>query len=256
VAFPLILACGSPSHAQVDSTSRAIAKKLAREPVVLDHVYVNGVLVEDTPEARLSQSDSTDRAKVFQYLDQIFIHGVPYDAAQELGPQAVPILEALLDGESHHEWRSTIVVTIAFLAEHRAFPILRSFTWDRFRGEVDLSTFQALTSAQSVLGASQAPQAVEYLVRGADPASWQGIRWTFGRYRGSVLYLLLSKLAINGLGLTGSARAAEVLANLKRHPFASEQVSNIDEAITRNEGVRRMGLAEYLRHREAEGYKR
>jgi hypothetical protein len=223
VATALILgACATPVNAEVESTS-----------------------------VRLSMADSAKRAEVVRYLDQIFVHGVPYDYARELGPEAVPILEAYLDSDSHHVWRSTIVATIAFLAGRRAFPILRRFTWERFHGEVDLSTFQALTATQSVLGAVQGSEAVEYLAKGTNPDSWKGIPWSFGTYHGEKLHLLMSKVAINGLGLTGTARAAEVLEKLRRHPFAPQQLSNINEALPRNEEVRKIGLAEYLRRRDS-----
>ncbi|HEX7078103.1 MAG TPA: hypothetical protein VF363_06770 [Candidatus Eisenbacteria bacterium] len=191
--------------------------------------------------------DSTKRAQVLAFLDQIFVHGVPYEDAHALGPEAVPILHQLLEDDQYRSERSAIIAAIAFIGAPESFGILLDFSWHRPRGEVDLDTFQALMAVQSVMGTLRTREAIDYLAAGVSPQFWEAIPWTFGRYHGAERDLYLSKTAINGLSYTGSRRAAEVLARLKKKPFSPRQQSNIEEGIVRNAAIRSAGLVEYIR---------
>jgi hypothetical protein len=161
----------------------------------------------------------------------------------------------MLRDEDQKSWWSNIVTTIGYIGHCTGYDTLRSFTWDRFEGEVDLETFQALIAAQGVLGhiaAFDCARALEEIETGVDPRSWNGLPWKYRNWEGRKLAVLWSKLSINALSYTGKEGSASVLARLQEHPYAESQRSNIEEGISRNEMIKSVGLQEFERVRSEE----
>ena len=102
---------------------------------------------------------------------------------------------------------------------------------------------QALVLVNQALGfRAHDPEtrAVEYLVEGADPATWQSreLRWTYKGWPEGSPDILMAKRAANGLGLAGNAAARARLEELARRlPDADSELwrflgPNVEEAIT------------------------
>jgi hypothetical protein len=160
---------------------------------------------------------------------------------------------ALLGDEEHkHDW-ANVVQTICYIGTPAGFEPLRAFIQDRFRGEVDSETFVALGTAQSCLGliAATSPAALDYLIKGTDPAYWSTLRWTHEGREGMKLGILWSKLTINALSMTGTPRAGEALEKLQRSAYSERQRSNIEEGLVRHKKIMEIALIDYLFKRQA-----
>jgi hypothetical protein len=202
-----------------------------------------------TPNSVVSTAafqDSALAGRIHDFVVSGFHHGVPYKIAHDFGPEGLPILARMLDDDDYHDHRDNIVTTIAWIGDPQGFPILRSFLLDRFSGEVDIHTFQALAVTPSVMGAIRDSKVTDFLVDHVDPAAWKEVRWSFETNRDEKLRVLLSKTAINGLSLAGTSRAGSVLAKLKKKPYSTRQVPNIEEGIKRNAEIASKGLEEYM----------
>lgn len=145
------------------------------------------------------------------------------------------------------KWRR-IVGTIAYIGTPRSFHVLRSLMWFRFKGPVDNETWKALLAVPNVMGAiPDSPEApvIQYLEKGTNPAYWDDLPWSVPEQYGN-RSITLSKVSINGLACTGSARAASVLARLKEKPYSPRQKPNIEEGLRINHEVQTKGLGAYL----------
>lgn len=194
--------------------------------------------------------DLEDTVRMF--IQRQYVHGVPYAEARALGAPALPVLEKCLADEDFKPYWTNAVTTIGFLGEAAGYPVLRHFVRERFAGDVDITTFQALIAAQGVLGhiaAWDVPEALRDLEAGVDPAAWADLRWSYGNYRGEKLGLLWSKLTINALANSGQPSARRVLENLQANPFSDKQRSNVAEGLVRHAAIARKGLVVFEHER-------
>ena len=183
------------------------------------------------------------------------IHGVPYDDARKLGPQALPELYRTLrsDADKAHWWKA--VIAIGAIGEPTSFDSLHSFTWGRFKGEIDLDTFKAQTSTFYAMGSlpgNEGRRSIGYLIRGADQESWIDLPWSYGTSSEWVRQKL-SRSSIAGLGLTGSVRAEEFLRSLESQSHGAGELSVIRTALKRNSEIRRVGRSQFERATREEG---
>ncbi len=204
------------------------------------------------PGAALGASEDDVRL----FVQQTYVHGVPFDGARALGQDALPVLEKLLGADEYKPYWVNIVTTAGYIGGGEASRILRDFVWNRFEGEVDRESFQALIAAQGITGhATWADdEAISNdLDKGVDPSHWAGLKWTYRRYQGQALGLLWSKLTINALSYSNHPRASVILAELATRPFAEQQRSNIDEGLSRHaEIVRAGGIVQFEQARNRE----
>jgi len=210
-------------------------------------------LLLSTP-AMGAESSSTLDDTLQTFVGKTYYYGVPYKQAHELGPRAVPTLTRLLQSDaSKGDWEN-IVGTIAYIGSPECFEPLRAFVQDRFKGEVDIETFQALIDAQISMGpaARHSAAGVEFLERGANPANWSGLQWTYRHYTGDLRGLLWSRLSITALSHTGSARAGVILTDLNRHPYSEKQRDAITEGLARHQEISLVGVERYVEDHVAE----
>ena len=188
--------------------------------------------------------------EIYDFVTSIHIHGVDYGAAHDLGPAALPLLEEYLNSPRMKAHWPNIISTMAFIGEPQVHDILDGFIMNRFEGEVDLMTFQALICAQGALGHVGDPQLSTELAQGADPAYWLTLPWQYKHYNGEHLQILWSKLSINALSYTASEHAEESLRGLEQAPFHPRQMSNITEGLERIPTIRSMGIEAFERDRD------
>lgn len=200
------------------------------------------------PAARAQELEDTVRS----FIQKQYVHGVPYAEARELGAPALSVLEKCLADEDFKPYWNNVVTTVGFIGEASGYPMLRHFVRDRFVGDVDITTFQALIAAQGILGhiaAFDAPDALADLEKGVDPAKWADLRWSYGNYRGEKLSLLWSKLTINALANSGQPSARPILERLQSSPYSEKQRSNVAEGLVRHSVIARKGLVAYEHER-------
>jgi hypothetical protein len=192
--------------------------------------------------------DSTLFARVKIFVSRLYIHGVPYQEAHALGPQALPILDRLLRYENYKPYWANTVTAIGFIGAPKGFPILRRFLLDRFAGEVDGETFNALLITPSILGTIQTNEVVEFLEPRVNPDAWRDIRWNFGSMRRDVIRRELSECAIHGLSYTGTPRAKRALLALKERPYYQSQLGSIDQGLEAVDGIAAKGLDGWVKN--------
>jgi len=188
--------------------------------------------------------------EVFDFVVSTHVHGVDYGPAHDFGPAAIPVLEQYLQAPEMKEHWPAVLSTLACIGEPQVHDIVDDFIWNRFDGQVDLHTFQALICAQSVLGHVGDPQLTFELADGTDPDYWQALPWSYEHYNGEHLRILWSKLSINALSYTATVYAERVLSDLRDAPFHPRQMSNITEGLERIPAIRRMGLDAFERDRD------
>ena len=198
--------------------------------------------------ARPGYANPTWEDSIAGFVQQRFIHSVPYVEAHQLGPRALPILIKLFEDARYKTSWASIALTISYIGEPEGFEALRSFIMDRFHGEVDLETFQALIAAQSTLGplAAHSPAALRYLMNGVNPNYWRELPWTFQTYQGAVRDVAMSRWSITALSLTGTPEAGHLLKKLNRKPYSEMQRDVIAEGLARHKEVSSKGIENYL----------
>lgn len=191
------------------------------------------------------------RGKILAFVEPLYIHGVPYESAQRLGPEALPILEELLaDPALKPQWTTLVAVT-AFVDAPRSFDVLTHFLENRFRGDVDHQTFSALMNVLSVLGTVHDRRVGPYLIRGADKKTWSHLRWRPSNYTRGRLASLLAHLSLSGLSFSGTEEARVFLAKRLQGATDDWEKRNIPDLLERNEAIRREGLIEWTRRMNA-----
>ena len=198
--------------------------------------------------ARRCCANPTWEDSVAGFVQQGFRHSVPYVQAHQLGPRAIPILIKLFEDPKYKASWANIALTISYIGEPEGFEEIRSFIIDRFHGEVDGETFQALIAAQSTLGplAAHSPAALRYLVEGVNPDYWRELPWTFRSYQGAERDLAMSRWTITSLSYTGTPQAGLLLEELYRKPYSDRQRDVIAEGLARHREVSAKGIERYL----------
>ena len=228
---------------------------------IVGTLLVVGVIMLTTPvvdqgwcrediSGRVRSEEAEISRTVRSFVHQRYIEGVPYLRARALGEQAVPVLQEMLADPLEEEFWPTIVITMGFIGDDRAVDALIDFLENRFDQEVSLNQFRALLVVNSALGhiAGQGSvRALDYLVESCYVATWleKSLRWSYGKYSGERLAVLLAKIGVNGLSFTGTERAHRILSDLKARPeserYASALEPNIEEGLVWLERIRTEG---------------
>ncbi len=192
---------------------------------------------------------STTRAEsVEMFVCRQYHHGIPYSEAQSLGAEAVSTLSALIEDPSKKQCWGNAIAVVAAIGSPESYEILRRFVWERFRGEVDEPTYDALESAVATMGFASLGQpslVAAYLENGADPRYWSRLPWHYPAVGRERTQRLFSRFSIHGLGFCSNPRARSALLRLKDKPYAPEQEATIRASLRTNEEVTRVGLRAY-----------
>lgn len=190
-----------------------------------------------------AQNRPPERAEIVAFVSNTYVHGVPEAEARALGRDAVPTLLELLKRPPTDDALPNVVQTLGYIGDARARQPLIEFL-ETSKGEVNDATFDALLAVPLAIGhlASNGDQgSLIYLLSWTAPNALtsSNLQWTAGAYTGKKLSLLIAKLAVNGLGVTGLDEAHEQLVALRAMASASVLRENIDEAIEHNRDVKR-----------------
>jgi len=165
-----------------------------------------------------AQTDTQPRMPVRDFVSSEFIHGVPYDLAKNYNSDDVPELISMLSSNEMKPYWRNIIWVLAAIGDERALDVLIRFNASRFDGEVDNDTFSALIQINLAIGAlaHRSDAAFEHIERIANPEYWRKnpVSWRYVTLKPGETELLMTQLAINGLGLTGRERAIEILESV------------------------------------------
>src|SRR5262245_22553054 len=202
-----------------------------------DKRIITGILAMSmaVASAGLAMAATGDASDLRAFITRQYIHGVPYREARAFGPQAVPELVSMLEDQSLEPHWSNVVFTLGAIGHPSAVQPLQNFLKHQ-RGEVSRGTFQAMLAVPPALG---------IIANGGDPAAFStlvrltklgrttkgDVRGAYLRYRGTSLKEVLGRMAIQGLGLAGTAEASRVLDAMRvNRKLPSDWRDNVAEA--------------------------
>lgn len=170
------------------------------------------------------------------------VSGIPYADAKAVGPQAIPELASMLKDPALEAHWTKVVWVLGCIGDSGATAPLTDFL-KRPQGEVSVDTFRAALAVLPSLG---------HLARGGDAAAFEtlkgyaqstgaGLGFSYGRYKGEALAEVLGRMAIQALGIAGTAEALAVLESMNTSELRADWRDNVEEAIALNLRVARLG---------------
>ncbi len=199
---------------------------------------------------------------VGDFVHQIYVEGIPYEAANAYGADAVPTLLAMLADTSEAPYWANVAVTLCIIGDESALDSLIGFIESDAPGELSDAVYRAKSSAVMALGylinKTGNERALNYLVESAQPANWEAKNLTWrGPFQPNMdtRNVNLSTMAMLGLALSGRPEAAEALRTLSPDNFPRDfqpQVSGLIEvALEAHQQIAEQGLATYYQNQRA-----
>jgi hypothetical protein len=193
---------------------------------------------------------SPARQPLADFIRTPFAHGVPYDQASAYGPQAVDQLITYLKDAPAGVRLSNVTLTLGMIGDTRAIGPLQQFITTG-SSTVSRDVLVAKRSAIVALGylyfKARDQNVLKFLVDGTRPGFWsERVSWrttddTQDRDRS------LAMIAIQALGVTGSAEASATLSTPGLLSLDSEFSDVVADALRQNDQVRRLGAAAFVR---------
>jgi hypothetical protein len=193
------------------------------------------------------------------FVRQTFVHGVPYDQARALGPDASKVLIPLLADPAQEPYLANIVVTLGIAADPSSVDPLIGVVQGG-TGRLTREQYAARTGAIMALGylanAIDDPRAMQYLQQGATVGGWnaRNIGWSSPFDESAAdRNLQLARVSILSLALTGKPAAAETLTQVagrkgdQAGPAAETLATAATEALREHAIIASGGLASYYR---------
>ena len=191
------------------------------------------------------------------FVTQIYYQGVPYDEANDYGPEVVPTLLEMLGDTTMTPYWANIAVTLSIIGDERAVEPLIAFIETGADGTLDEAVYRAKSSTVMALGylinKTGNEQALDYLVNSLNPEVWGSSRDVQFRseFQASTdeRDANLSTMAMLGLALSGRPEAAEALRSVSVPRFGQgfqAQVTSIrDAALEALQEIQDEGLEGY-----------
>src|SRR5438034_1092275 len=198
--------------------------------------------------------DSLD-ARLSELITHPYRHGVPYDVVMSFGERAVPLLKQHLEEPSLAQFRAQMLIMIGYLGGPGETPLLRHYIMDRFEGEIAESDLRAVMAALEALGfiSDRDTAALAFLKSATNPVLFSKVHFTSSIRGPERLRLLLSKIAINGIGMSGRQEAEAILLELQRHPYSPDQLGNVSYALESHGRLMKVGRSAFYRASKAPG---
>jgi len=226
-------------------------KGVMRSVNTLRSCFVCLLLVGAAHSSLAEAADAPDslEARVTSFIMYPPIDAVPYAEIEAFGPAALPTLRKLLDNPEYEKFHSQVLTMLGNLGDASDTPRLNKYIIGRYSGEIDDQRLTNVFAALMALGclSDRDPAALGLLRRYANPKSFAQVPFTSAGRSEEYLRLLLSKIAINGIGLSGRPEAEALLTELKRRPYDKAQIPNVDDAIPRHRAIVKVGRAHYSR---------
>jgi hypothetical protein len=186
-------------------------------------------------------------------------HGLRYEDARALGPEAIPILRARLHDPNYEGFRSDICSAICMIGAPEGYPILRAFIWDRGKnlypnlGEPRPCIAPMVAQSGMGLIAKNSDDALKYLMQGTNPAYWDSLPWHCSD--GGNTRRLMVNHSIIALTYTERVEARAHLVKISDSGQSEEVRSRAQRAVARFDEIKKLGYAEYVRQdRKNRGY--
>jgi len=202
------------------------------------------------------ESAQPQQMDIRSFVHETYIEGMPYDAANAYGSDAVTTLLEMLNDPDEAPYRANIAVALCIIGDERAVEPVISLIEEPVAGELSAQDYRAKAGTVMALGylvnKSANDQALQYLLRSVDPDSWseRGIQWK-GPFQPTLLErnVDLSSQAILGLALSGRPEASVALSSIPEAKFLGiPAVSEfVQAAQAAHQQVAQDGLSEYYR---------
>lgn len=186
---------------------------------------------------------------VREFVSRQYVHGMPYEEAKAYGAQALPELVTLLNDQQFEEYRPNIISLMGRIGDSKAINPLMGYLLAQ-KGEVKYPTFISILATFQALGfiAQTSDKALQILSSWSDPAYVQksGFSASYRNYKDLEMAVLLSRMAIQGLGVSGRTEALSLLQYgpiAKQGRFKDRLDSDVKSAITLNRRIQTQGVA-------------
>ena len=156
---------------------------------------------------------------VEEFVRTQFTQGIPMSEAKLYTAADVPTLIGMLNEPADSRSWANIVATLGIIGDDQGVAALIQFIEGRFAGIVDLETFNALINVSPALGHAAFrgnAKALKYLIDNHTIRSWTAkqLKWSFGKYHGKELAVLLCKIHMRGLANSCKPPAKELLIKM------------------------------------------
>ncbi len=196
-------------------------------------------------------------APVESFVRQIYIHGLPYEDASRYDASVVPTLLKMLQDLEEEPYWSNVVQMLGIVGDEEVVDTIRAFIRED-AGAANLTTAQYAAKSSGALTAlgylvhAGSERALEYLIEGLDPETWQKrVEWTSPYQAASDdRNRQLTQLCVIALALSGHPRAGEALRSLKSEGARPEISALLEEAVATHELIRQEGLKNYYKGRK------
>jgi len=194
-------------------------------------------------------SVSSKPTDIKEFVQRVYIHGVPYAEASKYDASVVPtLLKMLQDPKEQKHW-SNIVATLGMIGDDSAVEPVIAFIERSKQGTPNRDQRRARTSAMMALGylvnKSGNRRALDYLITNLTlPVRTEGF---LAEQFDATAERKLNKNAVRGLALSGHPKATEALKSIRNSLESSAEKEMIDEALATHKKIADRGLAEYYR---------
>jgi hypothetical protein len=213
-----------------------------------------------------SLEQTGQRVPILIFIRRKYIHGLPFEQAEQYTSADVPVLLQQLDAPAPGVYLPTVVGTLGIIGDERAIRPLINFI-ERGSGRLTDEQYGAKKAALIALGhiankhlsdGRVTGPALDYLTQGMDAAYWgRVLRWQLP-YAGTAetRNWQMVKAAAWGLALSGHQQAAGVLQQRLEHARAANASVPADlpellqSAFTTNGIVARTGLRNFYTRRQ------
>jgi hypothetical protein len=215
-----------------------------------------GVFSIGSGPTAVAQQES-ELPSIREFVQPIYIHGVPYDVASRYDASVVPELTRMLQDKESAQYWPNIVVTLGMIGDESAVKPLLEFL-AQGSGEATQEEYAARSSVLLALGylanKSGSKEALSFLSESTNPSVWarRKVGWSSPYMNDEERDKQLSTMAILGLGLSGRPEARETLQRLQRSSASKsdqgflESVSDVIEtALNDNKVIAEKGMLKY-----------
>jgi len=197
--------------------------------------------------ASAAEGEAGFDARLDEFITHPGMHGVPYDQTVSFGAGALPKLRQRLEEPAFAQFRYQMLIMVGYLGGPSETPLLEHYLMDRFEGEIAESDLRAVLAALLALGyiSDRDPAALAFLKSATNPVLFRKVRFSSSIRGPEGLRLLLSKVAINGIGVSGRPEAESILLELRRHPYSPNQLGNVADALKSHARLMKVGRSAF-----------